>query len=401
MRQLRVAALLLIGLLAALLAARMPVAAQTPQRTVSLAYLALKPPRTPSTALVSVPADQGIQGARLALGEAIATGRFLGIGYDMQESVVADEAAVLDAGRAAIAAGRRLLVADLPAAILLHLADLPEAHNAVILDIGTGDDALRGADCRANVLHVAPSYAMLTDALMQFLVTSNWRHIMLLTGKAAADHSYAEAVRRSAKKFQIKIDNDRDWSFNPAAQQADTGHYQINTEVADATRGASYDVLVVADVSGVFGNSLAYRTSLPRPIAGTQGLTPTTWSPIYDEYAGAQLQLRFRQKAKRPMIARDYDAWVAVQAISEAAVRSGKTEPDDLATFMRGPGLEVASYKGTAMSFRPWDGQLRQPILLADQTSLVNIAPLPGFLHQYNTLDTLGTDQPETTCHMP
>jgi ABC transporter substrate binding protein (PQQ-dependent alcohol dehydrogenase system) len=390
------------GLLAgALLVGGTPAFAQASKGTVSLLYLELAVPHVvASTSLEAPPpAEEGVQGARLAVQEETQTGRFLGLGYDMQEALPATDEAVLDAARAALAAGRRVVVADLPAPLLLRLADLPEAKDALIFDIVNTDDALRGADCRHNVLHVAPSRAMLADALMQYLVTKDWRHIFLLTGRAPADKLYADALRKSARKFQVKIADDREWTFNPAAQQADTGHYQINTEVADATGGVSYDVLVAADEAGAFADQLAYRTRDPRPIAGSAGLVATVWTPLYDEYAGAQLQLRFRRRVHRPMTGLDYNAWAAVRAVGEAAVRAGTADPAKLEAYLRGPDFQLGGYKGAALSFRPWDGQMRQPILLADDHSLVSISPQAGYLHQFNVLDTLGVDQPESTCH--
>jgi hypothetical protein len=50
------------------------------------------------------------------------------------------------------------------------------------------------------------------------------------------------------------------------------------------------------------------------------------------------------------------------------------------------------------MSLRPWDGQLRQPVLLTDGQSVVAMAPGDGVLHPKNTLDTLGADAAEKLC---
>ena len=58
----------------------------------------------------------------------------------------------------------------------------------------------------------------------------------------------------------------------------------------------------------------------------------------------------------------------------------------------------LAGFKGVPLSFRPWDHQLRQPILLTTDRSLVAVAPIEGFLHQKNELDTLGFDQSENKC---
>jgi ABC transporter substrate binding protein (PQQ-dependent alcohol dehydrogenase system) len=287
----------------------------------------------------------------------------------------------------------------LPASVLLKLADLPGAQNAVIIDATSQDDSLRGADCRANLLHTMPSRAMLTDALMQYLVVKRWTRIMLLTGADPADKLYADAVRASAAKFQVTLKADKPWTFNPAAQQADTGHYEVNDEVAKATKDVTYDVLVVADEAHNFGDELAYRTDLPRPIAGTSGLMPSAWSPIMDEYASTQLQLRFHQASGRWMTNRDYAAWLAIRAIGEAATRTNSTDAGRIIAYLHSPDFVLSGYKGPEFSFRAWDGQLRQPILLADTKSLVSVSPQPGFLHETNDLDSLGADQPETQCH--
>ena len=54
--------------------------------------------------------------------------------------------------------------------------------------------------------------------------------------------------------------------------------------------------------------------------------------------------------------------------------------------------------KGVQLSFRTWDGQMRMPIVLATHNAVIAEAPLDGFLHETNTLDTLGTDEPEQQC---
>lgn len=255
-------------------------------KEVRIVYLALKPPQNlPASLLIRPPTDEGIAGARVGLADDNTTGRFLGLSFTLDAVEAPDEAGVMAAFRNRLARGERNFVVAVPAPLLLALADLAEAKDAILIDALDRDDMLRETGCRANVLHVMPSRLMLTDALMQYLVVKDWRRIMLLYGKTEADHLYAEAVRRSAKKFQIRIIADKPWTFNPAEQRADTGHFEVNTEVANVTQGISYDVLVVADEEDEFGDQLSYRTTLPRPVAGTQGLVPAAWSPVYDELA--------------------------------------------------------------------------------------------------------------------
>jgi ABC transporter substrate binding protein (PQQ-dependent alcohol dehydrogenase system) len=371
-------------------------------QTIAINYVSLITTQPPPSAMMDKPpTDTGLRGAELAIADTNTTGRFTGQTYTLH--VLADrDPAVLRRGFAqALAAGARFFVTDLPAALLVELADTPAAKDAILLDATTADDRLRGADCRANTLHILPSRAMLADALMQYLVSKSWTRIMLLTGRDPQDALYAEAIRHAAEKFQVTLKADRPWSFNPAAQQADTGHYQVNDEVAKATQGVSYDVLVVADEADHFGDALAYRTDTPRPVAGTQGLVPAAWAHAMDEYASTQLQLRFQRLAGRWMTPRDYGGWLAIRALGEAATRVASADPARVIAYLRGAAFTVSGYKGPELSFRAWDGQLRQPVLLADDRSLVSISPQAGFLHQVNELDSLGYDAPESPCHLP
>ena len=367
---------------------------------IAIDYLALaRAQKAPSTALDPPPTDTGVRGAALAVADTNTTGRFTGQNFVLRTMSEREPAALRADFAHALARGDRLFVTDVPADLLLPLADTPGAANAILLDATSADDRLRGPDCRANVLHTLPSRAMLADALMQYLVHKNWTRIMLLTGRDPEDALYANAIRHAAEKFQVSLSADIPWSFNPASQQADTGHYQVNDEVAKATQGVRYDVLVAADEAGNFGDALAYRTDQPRPVAGTQGLVPAAWAHAMDEYASTQLQTRFKRMAGRAMVVRDYGAWLAVRAIGEAATRSFSADPGKIIAYLHSPAFSMSGYKGPELSFRAWDGQLRQPVLLADSESLVSISPQPGFLHQTNELDTLGPDEPETLCH--
>jgi ABC transporter substrate binding protein (PQQ-dependent alcohol dehydrogenase system) len=55
-------------------------------------------------------------------------------------------------------------------------------------------------------------------------------------------------------------------------------------------------------------------------------------------------------------------------------------------------------FKGVRLSFRPWDRQLRQPMLLTDGVGVIGLAPVDGVLHPQNVLDTLGADAQESAC---
>jgi ABC transporter substrate binding protein (PQQ-dependent alcohol dehydrogenase system) len=354
--------------------------------------------KLPSSFMETPPQDDGVAGARAGIADDNTTGRFTGQNFTLEEKLLDGEGDVAAAFRQFAAEGQRLIVADLPAKTLLAIADLPEAKSTMLLNVAAREDALRAESCRANVLHLVPSRAMLADALVQYLVLKRWRNILLVPGPSEADQQYAAAVERAVKKFGAKLVAIKPWTYDPGARRTDTGHFAISAEVARFTQGLSYDVLVVADEESAFGTELPFRTTDPRPVAGTQGLSPVAWARPFEQWGATQLQNRFRRETGRWMTERDYAAWMAVRAVGEAATRAKSTEADAILAYMRSDKFELAAFKGVKMSFRPWDGQLRQPVLLADADSLVSVSPQPGFLHQFSELDTLGFDRPETKC---
>jgi ABC transporter substrate binding protein (PQQ-dependent alcohol dehydrogenase system) len=393
----------LLLLLIILVALAPPIAAvRAGGQTVKIGWLSARVKRNlPLTYLDQPPDDEGLQGIRLGIADDNTTGRFTGQSFDLVENIVPEGGDLATALRDLAAQGVRLVATDLDAANLLRIAGMPEAAPATIFDTAAADDRLRAQDCRANILHLLPSRAMLADALVQYLVAKRWTNLLLVVGHGEGDREFAADLRHAALKFQAHIVEEKPWTFVPGARRTDTGHFAIQAEVARFTQGISYDVLVVADEADEFGDDLPYRTFDPRPVAGTQGLVPTAWARPHQQWGATQLQDRFLRQAKRWMTDRDYAAWMAARAIGEAASRTRSADPAVISAFIHSDRFELAAYKGARLSFRSWDGQLRQPVLLADARSLVSVSPQPGFLHQFSELDTLGIDQPETKCRMP
>ncbi len=388
----------LLGTALALLSplpAAVPAAAQEAPAaaTVRIAYLSQTMEHPPALSNLDAPAeDEGRAGAELAIADNATTGRFLKQAFTLDTVTVEEGGDPAAALKDLIAQGHRLVVLDLPAPAVAALARLPEAKNVLLFNAGATDDSLRAEQCAPNLLHTAPSRAMLADALAQYLVFKRWTKWFLVVGTRPEDKLYAAAVRRAAKKFGATIAAEKDWSGDFDARRT------AQAEVPVFTRAGSYDVLIVADEIGDFGDYLMYRTAEPRLVAGTQGLVPTVWHRTHEQWGAAQLQNRFRARFKRPMLPRDYAVWAAVRAVGEAATRTQSTDPATLVTYIEGPDLTLPVFQGRPASFRPWDGQMRQPILLAADRSLVTTAPLDGFLHPRTELDTLGFDEPETGC---
>jgi ABC transporter substrate binding protein (PQQ-dependent alcohol dehydrogenase system) len=346
---------------------------------------------TPLNNEEAVPDDEGRRGAEVALAEANATGRFLGLRFALVKTIVEPGQSIV--GAFAALDTPRFVVVNAPADDLLALADVESARQTVFLNAGAPDTRLRDGDCRANLLHVLPSRDMLADALMQFLAFKRWGRILLLSGPNPGDVLYADALRRSARKFGTKVVSES--SFD--AQGADIRDSALR-EFTVPTRGPEHDVVAVADELGAFGASVVYNTASPRPVVGTQGLTPVAWGRPVEAWAAVQLQARFRKRAGRPMRPIDYAAWLGVHAVGEAAVQAKSGDRDVVRDRILSPHFEIGGFKGRPLSFRSWNGQLRQPVFLLWPGAVVAAAPLEGFIHHRTDLDTLGLDQPESAC---
>ncbi len=391
--------LLVVSVLTSFLALLLPVRAQTPQATeIRIALITRQPSPPPLFELDPVPEDEGLAGGRLAVQDNNTTGRFTGHQFTLEEETLEEGQDAVAAARSLIARGVGFLAVDLPADQLLAIADALKDENVVLFNVRAPDDRLRGADCRANVFHLAPSRAMLTDALAQFLAFKQWRRLFLIVGPQPGDKLYADAMRRAARKFGLVIAADKPWEFGPLARAK--GDSPTTAEALVFTRGVDFDVAIVADEAGDFGDYVAFRTSEPRPVAGTQGLIATTWHPTLEVWGATQAQTRFLRAANRLMRPLDYQVWMAVRAVGEAITQSKVPDPQAAKKFMLGAGFGLPAYKGVSLSFRPWDQQLRQPVLIVQPRFLVSVAPEAGFLHQRTPLDTLGIDQPETACRL-
>ena len=340
--------------------------------------------------------DEGRAGAELGLEDNATTGGFLGHEYALENVRLAPDEDLAARARALAEAGHGLILADLGREDLLALADA--APEALVLNVRAPDDALRGEGCRANVLHVVPSRAMLADALAQYLAWKRWTDVVLVTGRHPEDAAYARALERAAERFGLDVVERRDWTREPGARRTDSGHLSAQSEIPVFTRFDDHDVLLVADERDEFGEYLPYRTERPRPVAGTQGLVPTAWHRAHEQWGATQIQRRFTALADRDMTPVDYAHWLAMRAIGEAVTQTSSAEPATLGAYLLSDALTLAGFKGVPLGFRAWDGQLRQPILLVAPRMLVSVSPQEGFLHPRSELDTLGYDEPESAC---
>ena len=338
-----------------------------------------------------LPPKGGLEGARLGLRDAAATGVFVGQTWHLDETVVAPGEDFAAAVKAALASGRRFLVVDGSAEDVLAAAEAARPFGALVFNAGAEDTRLRDGDCRPGLFHTLPSRDMLADGLMQHLARKRWSKLMLVRGPEAADGLLADAYRASATKFGLKVVAERTWADPTDGRTA-------AQEIPVLTQGAEHDVVVVADEAGDFSRGFPYATWAARPVVGSAGLTPTAWNDRLRGWGAAQIQDRFVKLEGRPMGPHDYAAWIAVRAIGEAVTRGGSAAPEKVAAALMAPEFALGGFKGAKATFRPWNRQMRQPIALTHGDGVTAFAPIDGFGHRVSELDTLGIDAPESKC---
>ena len=358
--------------------------------------------KKPLSLVEQVVEEGGLGGIKLAMNDNATTGAFIGHQYHLNTLVLAEEFTTQQIVDAVNKTDEPYIIADLPAQQLLSVVDnisaLPER---LFFNVRDKSVVLREKNCRSHVLHMIPDRAMLADALAQYLLTKRWTKWLLIEGKEENDRAFADAIEAAAKKFKTKIVSRETWRFEYGGRLVDSGHVSAKQEVPLMTQGEGkdYDVIVVADEGDNFGEYIPYQSFLPRPVVGTQGLIATSWHRVNELWGATQIQRRFSKLADgRYMTEGDYAAWAAGRSIGEAVTRLNSVNLTEVRSHLLSDKFGLAAFKGVALNFRNWNGQLRQPVLLAAPKMLVSVSPQPGFLHQFNPLDTLGLDKSQTEC---
>jgi len=368
---------------------------------VKIGYLRAYAPELALSVLDIPPRDAGVAGAKLAIDDNNTTGSFLGQEFSLDMVEIEPGADAVEPLTQMVEDGARFVLADVSAEQLLAIADAGREQGIIIFNVASAEDSLREEECRLNVFHTAPTYSMLADGVAQYLIWKQWRNWVLVYGSHEPDQLFAEALRRSAERFGGNIVAEKLFEDQGTARRSDTGVTQIQRLMPVFTQDLpAHDVVLAADESEVFGNYLPYRTWVPRPVAGSAGLMPSSWHPASEQWGGMQIQNRFEAAIGRRMVSVDMNAWTAARSIGEGATRTMSGDAAEIADFLRSDDFQVAAFRGQRLTFRKWNQQLRQPIILGDGHSVISTSPQEGFLHQVSELDTLGIDQPETACQL-
>lgn len=287
-------------------------------------------------------------------------------------------------------AGAAAVVLDLPAG---WIAGAAAGSRIPLLNAGSADEGPRQQGCLVNLFHTLPGDRMRADALAQTLLARRWSRVLLIHGTGPDDAPRLALAQAAIKRYGL-----RPVASKPFKLSADPRERELANPLL-LTGGAEYDVVWVIDSDGEFARSLPYRTALARPVVGDAGLAALAWAPNFERFGAPQLARRFVRAAQRPLTGPDWAAYMAGKAVVQAALeKPANPTPAQIMAALHRADFTLDGFKGVRLSFRPWDRQLRQPLLLTDGVGVIGTAPVDGVMHPKNALDTLGADAPETGC---
>lgn len=387
----------LLGFIALTLSALPALAQSEPPRDIRIVYVdraddPFYDPPVQTDGVIRVANKPPIAGAELGLKDVSTLGRAANVHFMVEHHSVPADGDVSSDIASLAATHPAMVLLDLPHDDIVTAAKAVPVGALALINIRDTSDDLRRTLCGTALFHTIPSQSAYSDALAQMMVRKNWKRILTLFGPEPEDQELAKIFATSAKKFGAKIIDTKPFIAGNDPRKREENSTALMTGDSD------YDVIYVADTTGDFGRFVEFRQIKPRPIIGSEGLKASAWHRAAERYGAPQVNHRFERDAGRPMSDMDWSAWVAVKALAEAVAREkAMTGPAISAALLSGK-IDVEMTKGIPGSFRAWDHQLRQPIMLHTADAVIAMAPIEGFLHENSILDTLGLSDRDTNC---
>ncbi|MFQ5803582.1 MAG: ABC transporter substrate-binding protein [Candidatus Methylomirabilales bacterium] len=294
-------------------------------------------------------------------------------------------------------------------------------EGVIYLNSMSRSEVLRGPRCRRLTFHVEASLAMYTDTIAQWLVR---RAKQPRWGFLTPDSETGAEMERLAKRAL------RRHGGTPVAREVVPASTRDYRAALAALAKAGPDVLIInlaglsllqalaqftelglaVQVSGPVMEAVEFWQAEPAKLTG---IWPALWSHGFRRYSGRELNKRLAEALGKPAESHAWASYTAMKAVWEAVFRGGQTDTAGLVSFFE-KGHGVDAHKGQLLTFRPWDHQLRQPLMVlrckvpaADATrwdvfELLGEVPLRGTPGESRAaiLDTLGLSKAESGCRL-
>lgn len=122
----------------------------------------------------------------------------------------------------------------------------------------------------------------------------------------------------------------------------------------------------------------------------------TAWDPSLARFGADSLNQRFKSDFGRPMTSEAWTGWFAVKVLWESSLRAKSSSTIAIRDYLERDTTQFDGHKGSPLSFRAWDHQLRQPLYVLEptpsgETKVVAELPVAGATESFRAaLDRLG-----------
>lgn len=400
-------------------------------------------PSDPST--VEAVSSVGLLGAREGAEETNYTASLVGRRVELIVATGRTPAEVAQGAKMLVRRHVMALVGGFDTDAAEALAQVAARSRLVFFNVGATDDRLRNGACSRFMFHVEASDAMYLDAMadwfirgLAFLVDENApqgvqiiRRTPARTWFLVSDASAEGQARR--KRLESAVE-ERHWGgrvvgdalLRPGGVDA----------VLQAIRRARPDLVVALLPAGQqleFYRAYA-RAHLPFELTGfpepaTQlreffasllrdapGATAgsirfVSFEPTFQAIGGPELAQRFFRHWHHTLDGPAWTSWLAVKILWEASLHAGESGLA-VVRYLESPRAVFDGYQGIGMTFRPWDHQLRHPLmasrLLRFTSDPLGLAQMVGQFPNVlapgrdpnDVLDQLGETARSTACRM-
>ena len=299
------------------------------------------------------------------------------------------------------------------------IQDTTAREGVIFLNTMSRSEALRGSRCHRLTFHVEGSLAMYTDAIGQWLISgakkTRWGFLTPDSGAGAEMERLAkralERNRGTAVAREVVPPSTRDYR-GAFAKLAKAGPDVLIINLSGPpllTALAQFTELgLEVHVAGAAMETLEFWRAEPTTLTG---VWPALWFYGFRKYSGRELNKRLAERLGHPAESHAWASYTAMKAVWEAVLKGGRSDATGLVSFFE-QGRGVDAHKGVPLTFRPWDHQLRQPLMVLrskvpppgkprwdifDEVDEVPLRGTPGE-SRAAVLDTLGLSATESQC---
>ncbi|WP_169335137.1 ABC transporter substrate-binding protein [Thermus oshimai] len=257
----------------------------------------------------------------------------------------------------------------------LALGRLAEKQGVLFFNIGSASDTLRSEVCSRHTFHIEASAAMYLDALAEgFTALGVRRWFLVYEDTLEGQARYQRAWKALERKGGLEVGK----ALVAPGKLEFSSEYMAILEAKPEAVLLMLNPLAQLNFLAQYGDDSRFQTTklilFPEPSTQTRAFLSTLRQAVsqfsgylvtlWEGSLGTLLNERFSSRWGRPMDPSAWAAYAAVKIVLESVLATGSPEPARLVAYLEDPRTRFDLHKGTPLSFRPWDHQLRQPLYL-------------------------------------